>query len=54
MNEKHTFMKLSSYAVSLNLFILLLMPSIIKAQSSWRQVTFPTVREAAASFAKPL
>jgi hypothetical protein len=53
MNEKHAFMKLSSYAISISLFVLLLMPSMVEAQSSWRQVTFPTVREAAASFAKP-
>ncbi|MCX6238010.1 MAG: glycosyl hydrolase [Bacteroidia bacterium] len=46
-------MMLSNIAVPLSFFILSLLPSLVVAQNSWRQVTVPSVREAAASFATP-
>src|SRR5665647_3604585 len=40
-------------AITLFFPILLMLPTSVGAQNSWRQVTVPSVREAAASFAKP-
>jgi len=47
-------MKLSTIMVlPMILFLLMSGPSLTLAQSAWRQVTIPTVREAAASFKAP-
>jgi hypothetical protein len=47
-------MKLSNIiAIPISLVILVLLPSSLVAQSPWQQVTVPSVREAAASFATP-
>lgn len=40
-------------AIPLCFFILLMLPTMVEAQNSWRQVTIPSVREAAVSFATP-
>src|SRR5476651_621554 len=41
------------FAVTLFFFVLLTLPTLVSAQNAWRQVALPSVREAAASFAKP-
>ena len=46
-------MKLTNIVVPISFFILSVLPSLVGAQNSWRQVTVPTVREAATSFATP-
>ncbi|MGA2061342.1 MAG: glycosyl hydrolase [Thermoguttaceae bacterium] len=40
-------------AIPTSIAILVLLPSSAAAQSSWRQISVPSLREAAASFAKP-
>ena len=40
-------------AIPVSIAILVFLPTSAAAQSSWRQVSVPSVREAAASFAKP-
>jgi hypothetical protein len=40
-------------AVPISFIILVLLPSSVVAQSPWQQITMPSVREAAASFAAP-
>lgn len=40
-------------AITLFFPILLMLPTSVRAQNSWQQVTVPSVREAASSFAKP-
>src|SRR5665647_1331200 len=40
-------------AITLFFPILLMLPTSVGAQNSWQQVTVPSVREAASSFAKP-
>ncbi len=40
-------------AIPASIAILVFLPSSVRAQSSWRQISVPSVREAAASFAKP-
>lgn len=40
-------------AITLFFCLLLTLPTLVRAQIPWRQVTLPSVREAAASFAKP-
>ncbi len=44
-------MKTATYSFSL--FLMFLLPSVVLAQTPWWQVSFPTVSQAAASFATP-
>src|SRR5476651_2575443 len=44
---------MKSSAIILFFCFLLAHPTLVRAQIPWRQVTLPSVREAAASFAKP-
>ena len=47
-------MKLSGIVVfATGIAMLVVLPSSLVAQGPWQQITVPTVREAAASFAKP-
>jgi len=43
----------TAIAVSIGLIILVLWPSSIMAQGPWQEITMPSIREAAASFATP-
>ncbi|MCX6320646.1 MAG: glycosyl hydrolase [Bacteroidia bacterium] len=47
-------MKLSNIGtIKLSVVTLMLLPYLVSAQSSWQQITVPSVREAAASFVSP-
>jgi hypothetical protein len=47
-------MKLSDFrTIKISIIILMILPSLVSAQSPWQQVTVPSVRDAAASFVAP-